>query len=59
MLMKIMKINKIAASWNRAKVSLGAGPRPDPVATGLQPRNLGIHEISRNPLKTYENYENL
>jgi hypothetical protein len=42
-----MKINKITASWNRAKVSLGAGPRRH---RGPQPANF-------RPLESLKSHE--
>ena len=56
---KSIKINEIATSWNRAKVSWGAGPRCHNAPQGSKPRTLGIHEISWNAMKTFENHKNL
>jgi uncharacterized membrane protein (DUF485 family) len=42
-----MKINKIAASWNQAEVSLGAGPRRH---RGPQPANF-------RPLESLKSHE--
>ena len=52
---KSMKIDEIAASWDRAKVSIGAGPRQQTSPSVSKPRTLEIHKISWNLLKTYEN----
>ena len=46
--MKIMKIDEIAASQDRAKVSIGAGPRPHRLqqAAKLRPlKSVKSHEI--------------
>ena len=68
--MKIMKIDEIAASWDRAKVSIGAGPRchrRPQAATRCQTSDPGtpaktteiheIHEISWNHMKSHEIHE--
>ena len=55
-----MKINEMAASWNRVKVSLGASLRPQrpPQAANLGPLNsMETHEILANCCKSMKIYE--
>ena len=49
---KIMKIDEIAASWDRAKVSIGARPRPHRAqqVANIRPLSVKSHEIHENRL---------
>ena len=53
--MKIMKIDEIAASYDRAKVSIGAGPRwhSGPQVADLRPSKfMKTYEILRKHMKS-------
>ena len=50
--MKIMKIYEIAASWDRVKVSIGAGPRQQTLPSSSKPRTP---EINAKQLKSIKN----
>ena len=50
--------DEIAASWNRAKVSLGARLRLHSGFDLGALKSIGIHVVAWNAMKTYEIHEN-
>ena len=46
-----MRIDEIAADWDRVKVSLGPGLRPHSSAQAAKPPNPEIHRNPRNLMK--------
>ena len=55
--MKSMKIYEIAASWDRAKVSIGAGPRCNRGQLVLKHPTPEIHGIHENTMKSMKSHE--